>query len=141
MTKPKEKTKPDGKMKTYLLNLVKGGQRKITIPAAWKITFGPLLPGSRGQYNGERGICLRVYETKERQRAVFTDVESFRDMEVVCEEKITKTDRQTVKRKYPEGDKWVEVEARVEEWRNPDEIHKPGKEFLKLNSIIQEDED
>lgn len=76
--------------KIYNLKLVGGGERKITIPANWKLTFGNVLPfnkqklgGTGGPYNPpgdgwESRVVLRVYEgSKDNLRAVWNDVVSF----------------------------------------------------------------
>ena len=61
----------------------------IEIPATWKMTFGPWAPRGGGlraysenQVQQKPGWILRVYQTKEQQRAVFTNVESFRDLSI-----------------------------------------------------------
>jgi len=63
----------------------------IEIPGDWKMTFGPWAPRSGGAgpkaftqavVQNQPGWILRVYETKEKQRAVFTNVESFRDLSI-----------------------------------------------------------
>lgn len=120
-------------MKTYLLKLKGEGQQKITIPAAWKVTFGPLIPGSKGTpaYNGTSGVCLRLYDGTS-QRACFTDVEYFRDTSIIVEELIIKTQRETAYKDTPDGKKSFIVEGRVSEWRNADEPQKPEAEFLSL---------
>lgn len=55
-----------------------GETRIITIPESWKVTYGPVSPGSK---YGD-GNVLRVYESKEKQRAIFTNVVSFRDLSI-----------------------------------------------------------
>lgn len=60
----------------------------IEIPEDWKITFGPWSPRERSRamtqnmVEAKPGWILRVYESKEKQRAVFTNVESFRDLSI-----------------------------------------------------------
>jgi len=63
----------------------------VEIPGNWKITFGPWSPQTRSdapktysEADNQRkpGWILRVYEGKEKQRAVFTNVESFRDLSI-----------------------------------------------------------
>ena len=63
-----------------------GKDLKITIPADFKVTFGQVQPGKGGGY-GE-GFALRIYKTEKDQRAVFTNVKSFRDLAIPVEEKI-----------------------------------------------------
>lgn len=65
----------------------------VEIPDSWKVTFGPWSPRAgqqqstrtfpaQNELHNKPGWILRVYETKEKQRAVFTNVESFRDLGV-----------------------------------------------------------
>jgi len=71
----------------------------IEIPDDWKMTFGPWSPRNRsdtprtyteGDNQRKPGWILRIYEGKEQQRAVFTNVESFRDLSIpVFRKKIT----------------------------------------------------
>ncbi len=49
----------------------------LTVPSAWKVTYGPVVPGSG--YHHSRGLALRFYEAENKQRAFFDDVLSFRD--------------------------------------------------------------
>lgn len=128
MAKPKQGTT------TYLLTMSDDTLRKVTVPDTWKVTFGPLVPGSKGieGMNGRAGICLRFYEDKDKQRAVFTDVKSFRDTSIAIEERVTRTQQETYTKDTPEGAKQVIVEGHVHEWRNPDAPGKASAEFLKL---------
>ena len=105
---------------TYLLEMSDHTQRKITIPSPWKVTFGPLMPGSRSlQENSGGATALRVYEGT-IQRAAITNVKAFRDMSIVIEERITKTEQETYVKDTPTGAKAVVVEAVVHHWQNPD---------------------
>lgn len=82
-----------GEKRTYLLVKDNGKQQRITIPAHWTITFGPLAPGlPRTQKYPNRTdnpppsfLALRIYEGKV-QRAVFTDMRSFRDESIQLED-------------------------------------------------------
>lgn len=80
-------------------------------------------------------MTLRIYETKEKQRACFVDVVEFRDDSIPVEERVTKSQSQTLYRDTPEGRKQVVVEAQVKEWRNPDDTHSPEPEFTTLPAI------
>lgn len=72
----------DEEMRTY--EVVTSGQRlRMTIPAAWKVTYGPVSPGSKAGYNG--APALRIYENETKQRAIFLNVVSFRDLSVKVE--------------------------------------------------------
>ena len=68
----------DTDTRTYEIK-TQGDRFRIDIPANFKVTFGSLSPGSK--YGGG-GMALRVYESDTKQRAVFTDVISFRDLSI-----------------------------------------------------------
>lgn len=54
---------------------------RISIPEDWKVTFGPLAIAAKGAGYGQANpIALRVYESDTKQRGVFINVISFRDM-------------------------------------------------------------
>jgi hypothetical protein len=106
-------------MKTFLMELKGGKLRRVTVPATWKVTFGPLVP-SEVRHGDVRTFALRFYETKEQQRAVFTDVVSFRDMSLEVEERVSKVKQKMVHKEAPGGRREMMVEARITEWRNPD---------------------
>lgn len=132
--------KPAIEMKTYLLHMKGGTHQKVTVPANWKVTFGPLCPGGKGySENGSNSMSLRFYESANNQRAVFTGVQSFRDESIKVMEKITRTQQQTMSKRTGNGAKDVVVEARVSEWIDPDAPPKPGKEFTQLQQLTTED--
>lgn len=54
------------------------GRQRIEIPDDWKVTYGPVSPG-KASYGGN---ALRLYESETKQRAIFTDVISFRDLSI-----------------------------------------------------------
>lgn len=56
------------------------GRLRMEIDESWKVTYGPVSQGKG--YGSEN--ALRIYEdaAKERQRAVFTNVISFRDLSI-----------------------------------------------------------
>lgn len=109
--------------KTYVLELKNGGLRRVTVPATWKVTFGPTTPYERknSYESGQLVWAVRFYEgNKENLRAIFTDVKSFRDESIPILEKVTKVQRKATQRATASGFKDVVVEARVTEWRDPD---------------------
>jgi hypothetical protein len=110
--------------KTYLLELADGGQKKITVPASWKITFGPIvIPKGKDHNLGAHvsTVALRFYEgNKENQRAVFTNVKGFRDLDIEISEKRVQVKRETVTKQTQQGARDYVAEMRVEEWVNPD---------------------
>jgi hypothetical protein len=126
------KTKTE-EMTTYFVSRKGGNDQKITVPASWKVTFGPLHPGSK-DHNASQTSTLRFYEALNKQRAVITDVVSFRDMSIKVEEKRTTVKQQTLHKNTPHGDKAVVVEGRVEEWVNPDAPQQgdTNSEFFRL---------
>lgn len=107
--------------KTYILDMARGAQKRVTVPAHWRVTFGPVHPGSKGGSGHE--ICLRFYEntSKDTQRACFVNVEAFRDADISVVEKVTRSKRQTVNAATDQGGRATVVEATVEEWVNPDD--------------------
>lgn len=132
--------------KTYILDLRNGDIRKVTVPANWKLTFGPTIPYA-GKYTGSpEGTALRFYEgNKENLRACFTDVKAFRDAAIPVLEKRTQVQHQVLQKHTKAGMKNVEVAASVTEWVNPDEIDEEteGKDnpFLALLNQTSGDEE
>jgi hypothetical protein len=111
---------PDDR-KTYLLELTGGRQRRITIPASWKVTFGPMVAGIRKDNSSAGQACFRLYETKEKQRACFTDVNSFRELgDIEIEEKVVQKKRQHLGKEGPKGFKNAIAEVKIEKWIDPD---------------------
>jgi hypothetical protein len=76
---------PEEKLRDYY---IKGTNYEyiITVNEDWKITYGPVTPG-KGSYGG---YALRIYESDTKQRAIFTDVISFRDMSIPVKRKVKK---------------------------------------------------
>lgn len=76
--------------KTYLVEKRSGERVKITVPEDWKVTFGPIAVGGRSGNSGS--LALRFYESDTKQRAIFTGVESFRDLSIPVEiEEVTES--------------------------------------------------
>lgn len=75
-------------MKTYVIEQALESF-EVVVPASWKTTFGPGVPGeafdqfgrARRQGSGG-GWCLRFYEDKEHQRAFFAGVTGFWDKSI-----------------------------------------------------------
>jgi hypothetical protein len=118
-TKPVKPAAPKANMTTYLLNMKDGTRQKITCPTEWTVTFGPLTPGTKDSNNGHFGIALRIRDGQ-RQKAVFTGVESFRDMSMAIETEVTKTKEETFYREEDGERKQVLVQGAIKEWTNPD---------------------
>ena len=69
-------------MRSITITHKDGAVTKVSgIPDDSKITFGSMAPGSRGMYNGEGTLALRIYagKDKENQLAVFANVLEFKD--------------------------------------------------------------
>lgn len=109
--------------RTYLVTMKDDTKKKITVPDTWKVTFGPVHPGSE-RNTGHQGIALRFWagNTKTgQQMAVFTDVASFRtldDMQIL--EEVVERKRETFVRQGDESGEQVVAEAAVRTWVNPD---------------------
>lgn len=127
--------------KTYLLETRGGSQRKLTVPAAWKVTFGPTTPYEKKDgYHGKDHVwALRLYEGT-KLRGIFTDVKSFRDMDIAIIEKRIRTKRQVMEKASKSGGKAVVAEARIEEWVDPDDpaCDTPSEDYLRLEHKADE---
>lgn len=128
-------------MTTYIVQRKGGKDQKITVPSSWKVTFGPLVPGSKNFSEGATTPCLRFYESQNQQRAVITDVISFRDASIAVEEKRVSVKQQTLHKQTGGGMKDVIVEGRVEEWVNPDAPQQGAPEFFKLEHKQEQEHD
>lgn len=113
-----------GKAKTYILDCDDGTRKRITVPADWKVTFGPAASGGNKIILGERHLkmpmALRFYESEHRQRAIFTDVKSFRDASIEIEIEEVRIQE---KDGYVECDgvrKRTTFQAKTKEWVSPD---------------------
>lgn len=117
----------------YQMVMKDGSLKKVTVPDDWTVTFGALYPGKDGNA-GRTG--LRFWKGKQ-QKAVFTDVESFRDMSIKIEERVTTTKEETYYKGDDQNKKAVVVEAQVHEWINPDEPrpHKQDSESKQLRVV------
>lgn len=129
--------------RTYILNMRDGTKQKITIPVGWRLTFGPLVPGSKdGTTNGRDALVLRVYEgTKDNQRAVFTGVESWRDTkDLQIEVEQVQQKQQMARVDIPgEGQQDVAVRMETRHWVDPDKPVTPRSEFAQPIGLAQLD--
>lgn len=58
---------------------------RLEVPEDWKVTFGPaFIPRGNGRphHGNTAPMALRFYESETKQRAIFTDVVSFRDVDL-----------------------------------------------------------
>lgn len=79
--------------KTLLVRDV-DGIFKVAVPADAKVTFGPVTPKEHSEVDGGRcgrsNLCLRIYQSDEKQLAAFTRVIAFRDMSLKVERLVIK---------------------------------------------------
>lgn len=126
VVKRQRKSKKTG-MTEYLILHKDGTERKITVPDDWKVTFGPVcVPRGGEKYGGGSSmpLALRFYESDTKQRAIFTNVASFRDLSIKTEVK-----KVTVSEKNGfvecEGQRKATIfQAKTEEWVDPDQPQK-----------------
>lgn len=127
--------------KTLLMELSGGRKRRVTVPASCKVTFGPLVPSER-MHKGEH--ALRIYESRDRQLAVFTDVVAFREEGIKIEELVKKTERKSMGKDSPNAAAETIVEVSVTEWRDPDnpgQYEKADKAFSQLADLRKTSDD
>jgi hypothetical protein len=120
-------------MTTYIIEFENHQKRRITVPSSWKVTFGPATAGSNKPttgYNHKMPMAIRFYESKDKQRAIFTDVVSFRDTSIIFEEEVVNT---KIKEGFVEVDgvrKATSFSATTKEWVSPDSIVKDEPRLL-----------
>jgi hypothetical protein len=96
---------------------------RITIPADAKVTYAPIVsPGGRGGSDFEdRGTAvLRIYEGADKQRAMFRNVISFRDLSYALQKKVQRVDESTSFRSDEEGEASERQLAVEEAWVSVD---------------------
>ena len=127
MTKKQTQGKElDPGMRQYLIEFESGEKKRITVPDNWKVTFGPIAIMSKSP--GVRvPIALRFYEDENRQRAIFVEVRSFRDLGIPLEElKVEHRGKRAVVN-MDGVEKHVTIDAVHKEWVNPDaEVNTPA---------------
>lgn len=131
--------------KTYLLETKGGKKKRLTLPASYSLTFGPTIPYQRGHSPDSSAWSLRIYREagKKQLAAIFTDVKSFRDMDLGITEQRVRTKRQVMEKASTKGGKAVVAEARIEEWIDPDEPDTEDStpsEYLSLEHKTDDDE-
>ena len=125
--------------RTYLLEMNDGSKRKITVPSAWKVTFGPAVVATRNtstnKFSGRIPMAIRFYESKDQQRAIFTDVINFRDMSIpILEERVeVKTKRGTLS--VDGANRNVSMNATIKQWLNPDEDNEEQNPLLDFDPM------
>jgi hypothetical protein len=74
-------------VRTYEIETA-SGKLRIDIPEDWKVTYGPISIGAKSYDGGH--LALRVYESDTKQRAIFTNVKSFRDLSIPVKREVVK---------------------------------------------------
>lgn len=101
------------------------GKQRITVPETHKVTFGAVVPGAKANSYSGGGWGLRIWESADKQRAVFSDVVSFRDLSIPVEVMAV--------RKFGEED-WTpddgsytgkKAETVEKAWKPIDEVNEP----------------
>lgn len=117
--------------KTYFVERDGGRHQRVTVPASWKVTFGPLVPGKNFTGAGNNHPALRFWESANQQRMVITDVKSFRDVSIKVEERRTQMKQQRMTQQTEHGAKDVIVEGSVSEWVDPDAPNQGDNKFMR----------
>ena len=107
--------------KTLLITKKNGSEVQIDIPEEWKVTFGPVAPNTARNDSGNHVLALRIYESNTKQRAIFTDVASFRDMSIPIREKRINIQEKHGTIEVDNTRKATTFQAKTVEWVNPDE--------------------
>ncbi len=121
----------EGPTRTYEIVTSRGKQR-ITVPAAYKVTFGAVVPGAKASGYSGGGWGLRIWESADKQRAVFTDVVSFRDLSIpveVAAVRLFGSDDWTIDDGSYTGKKADTVEKA---WKSIDEIKDPPSNTIQM---------
>jgi hypothetical protein len=118
------------KTKTYHIEFKNGAEKRITVPADWKVTFGPCVAGGNSNGKMEMPLALRFYESKENQRAIFTDVRSFRDMDIkILEKKVSIQEEQGFIERGGKK-KATTFQAQCVEWKDADDTENDNFDLL-----------
>lgn len=99
--------------KTYLIER-HNDTLLVTIPAEWRVPFGPIFTPSKG-YGGPEN-CLRFYESKDKQRAIFMGVTGFRDTSIPVKKKVVEIKGKSEFKKNHKGEKNASEVEREERW-------------------------
>lgn len=119
---------------TYLIEFTDGKRKKIKVPSDWKVTFGPVAvrksTSLHKDYQNKMPLALRFYESETKQRAIFTNVASFRDTSIEVQEERVTTDVKDGIMEVDGSRKVMAVKTEVKEWINPDDendVNKPAE--------------
>jgi hypothetical protein len=81
----RQKSEPD-ELISYYVRVGHGEDFVLQVKASWKLTFGAVNPGAPP--HGRDLHCLRVWEG-EKLRAVFSNVQAFRDLSLPLARKVS----------------------------------------------------
>lgn len=132
MTKKKQATV---ETKTLIIDMSRGEDRRITIPADWTITFGPVAIGAKFSSSDGSSNVLRLYSDVGRKhlKAVFKDVRAFFEEGIEIVERRTETKNKTYNQINPTSGKSEAYQATVKRktWVDPyaDEDEDDAQEF------------
>lgn len=98
-------------IRTYEI-LTKDGEYELEVPADYKITYAPIQPG---RFDHSTGNVLRIYENENKQRAMFTNVITFRDKSMPLRKKIKITKQKARDKNDNRGNRESERDVEVEE--------------------------
>lgn len=120
--------------KTLVLEMTKGAERRLTIPADWAVTFGPVAIGAKYHHADGSANVLRLYEDASRKKlkAVFKDVRSFFEEGIEIVERKVETKQKTYQKMNEATGKMEAYQAKVERktWVNPyEEDEDDGGDF------------
>ena len=114
-TKETKMAQSNNGTRTYLVEKAGGKRLRITVPETWKVTFAPVYMGEKS-FGSSKVMALRFYESDTKQRAIFTEVTSFRDVSIPVEYEHVTTEGSTEWRTSEDGSERVEKIRRKREW-------------------------
>lgn len=91
---------------------------RLTFPASCKVTYGTMHGGNERGGTGE--TVLRIYDSNEKQRAMFRNVESFRDLSFFAQEEVAVVDARTDSHVDSDGSTYESSTSVEKTWKNLD---------------------
>lgn len=119
-------------IRTLLIEKTNGEEFQVDIPVTWKVTFGPAVPFTSKESGKTIPTALRIYESEKMQRAIFTDVISFRDLSIPMRIKKTHTQEKDGFMECEGIRKRTTFQATTSEWVNADEEVKREPALLQM---------
>lgn len=108
-------TKTDDEVRTYQIT-TNSERFRVTVPSDWKVTFGPVAPGVRG--SGD--LALRFWEQENKQRAIFRNVVSFRDLSIPFSREVISKSGSSAWESSEEGSSNFESVKVTKDWSEDD---------------------